>query len=249
MNEGFNSLESRISEINKFLLIAESNLELYQLIEEYYESDDLKIDILECVISFINKFKMFKDIDPFMKAVHYYIKKALEYKPTSVEELDYLLVKITIKGLFEEYQKISQGNQVSKYLTDSLEKLDLQPLIINLGLLLKPMYQDENSCSKTKAIEESRFIPASDEEKVRIIKNSIDKWLQNQFMDLYVQTELKALLKDEYRRLTAQYHILDESPLYSSLFVEVSEMLTLKFTVISLMDSLSEESFEPVPIK
>ena len=45
------------------------------------------------------------------------------------------------------------------------------------------------------------------------------------------------------------YDIEKHTETYKILFTEVMEMLSLKLTVISLMDSLSDSSINPVPIK
>ena len=45
------------------------------------------------------------------------------------------------------------------------------------------------------------------------------------------------------------YDIERNSELYNMLLTEVNEMLSLKLTVVSLMESFSDSSFNPVPIK
>jgi hypothetical protein len=121
--------------------------------------------------------------------------------------------------------------------------------MINLGLLLKPMYQDSEYLNKLNDIEEIEVSYVFNGENQLKIKKSIDNWLRTQPINLDNQERIKILLKEEFDSLTKNYNILKKSETYDKLFNEVMEMLTMRLTVISLTDSFSEESFEPISIR
>jgi len=246
------SIELKFCEIKQFLSISDENFDLRKLFNVIKNSEEKKDDFLEIILNFIQKFAMFKDIAPFMISVYNYIKKTFEYAPENSRDFEFLLIRTALTGFIQEYinyEKISQKERVLNYLTDSLNKLSLQPLIINLGLLLKPMYHDQKSLDSLKKLEEQEVAYTEDSESTKLIKESIDKWLETQILELNKQDELQEQLIDEYKRLISQFNISIESKTYETLLTEVKEMLALKLTVISLMASISNESFDPVPMK
>ena len=135
------------------------------------------------------------------------------------------------------------------FFSDSLDKLQIQPLIINLGLLLKPMYQDQEYLDRANKFQEVEISYSLNDEIEIKLKDAIDKWLKTQIINLDNQGSLKTNLKDRYDTLATEFRITKGSEFYQKLSTEVMEMLSMKFTMISLMDSMSDESFEPIPIK
>jgi len=147
------------------------------------------------------------------------------------------------------YSKINQKDQVLEFLTDSLEKLKKQPLIMNLGLLLKPMYQDQtylNNLENHKEVEITYNLGNNVDIQ---IKQEIDKWLETQDINLDNQDELKKHLNQKLENLFSNYNITLDSEKLRNLKMEAREMLTLKLTMVSLTEHLSEDSFEPIPIR
>jgi len=59
---------------------------------------------------------------------------------------------------------------------------------------------------------------------------------------------LKIKLKEVYDRLVSSFNLSMESERYTKILKEVNEMLAMKLTVLSLMNSVNE-SLEPIPIK
>ena len=146
------------------------------------------------------------------------------------------------------YSNLSQKEEILNFLAQSLGKLELQPLIINLGLILKPMYSDEEYLNKIKDYEEIEVSYILNDENEIQIKKEIDKWLESQYISLNNQDELRIKLKEVYDRLVLSYNLSMQSEIYNKLLKEVNEMLAMKLTVLSLMESV-DESYEPVPIK
>lgn len=248
------NLSSVYSEIKQLLSVSDQNFELEKYINHYFnaESDENKLEIVGDILNFVNKFSMFQDIKPFMGSLYKCITNTLEIKADSIYDFEDLLTKNAIMHFIQEYinySNINQKDQVLKYLADSLEKLDTQPLIMNLGILIKPMYRDHeylNSLKRTEEIKVSYNIIHDSEFQV---KTEIDYWLKTQDLNLESQEELTTRLLKELDRLFSKYTIPMTSNESKKLNLEAREMLNLKLTMLSLMDQISDDSIEPIPIK
>ena len=243
---------SLYSDIKSFLSIPDERFDLEEVINTTFklESEDTKLKVLGKTLSFITNFTMFKEIKPFMNSVYFCIKKTLEIKVENLEDYNELLIKNSLMRFIQEYimySNLSQKEQILNFLAHSLEKLELQPLIINLGLLLKPMYSDEEYLNKIKDYEEIEVTYILNDENEIKIKKEIDKWLEIQQMSLENQDILKAQLKEAYDQMVGAYNLSKESESYKKLLKEVEEMLAMRLTVLSLMESI-DMSFEPIPI-
>ena len=244
--------ESRYSEIRQFLSISELEFNLDKKIDELFDSDSLKMEILSNITQFIYYFSLFKNVKPFMNSVYYCIETTLEIRAESVSDFKELLVKNALMRFVQEYidySQLTQKRQVMKFLSDSFEKLQIQPIIINLGLLLKPMYQDKaylDRANKTK--EEKIYYSLLTENEIEI-KTIIDEWLKVQVITLNNQDEIKTELGKKYDDLMINFNIIKSSEIYKKLFKEIMEMLSMRLTLISLTESISDDSFEPIPIK
>jgi len=244
--------ESRYSDIKTFLSIPDNYFNLKQKVDFSFESDNIKEEILGKIAQFIYYFSMFKNIKPFMNAVYNCIEKTLDLEIESINDFQELLIKNALLNFIQDYinyAKLTQKRQILKLLSDSLDKLQIQPLIINLGLLLKPMYQDKEYLDNLTYLEEVEITYVKDDDFGIQIKDQIDNWLKTQKLDLDSQENLKLLLKRKYDEIISKYNIDRTSTYYQKLLTEAMEMLTMKLTMISLMDSVSEESLEPIPIK
>ena len=241
-------LESKYSEIRTLLAINDGKFDLDQVISGWPE--DKKLAVLDQVLNFVQNFYMFKELKPFMNSVYICIKKTLEIQ-ADINDYEELLVKNAIMRFLQEYitySNLSQKEEILNFLAQSLGKLELQPLIINLGLILKPMYSDEDYLNKIKDYEEIEVSYILNDENEIKIKREIDKWLESQFISLNNQDELRIKLKEVYDRLVSSFNLSMESERYTKILKEVNEMLAMKLTVLSLMNSVNE-SLEPIPIK
>ena len=241
-------LESKYSEIRTLLAINDGKFDLDQVINNWPE--DKKLAVLDKVLNFVQNFYMFKELKPFMNSVYICIKKTLEIQ-ADIDDYEELLIKNAIMRFLQEYitySNLSQKEEILNFLAGSLGKLELQPLIINLGLILKPMYSDEDYLNKIKDYEEIEVSYILNDENEIKIKREIDKWLESQYISLNNQNELKIKLKEVYDRLVSSFNLSMESERYTKILKEVNEMLAMKLTVLSLMNSVNE-SLEPIPIK
>lgn len=245
-------LESRYSEIKTFLSIPDNQFQLQQKINTFFESNENKIEILSKITNFIYYFTMFKNIKPFMHSLYKCILNTLDISIESPNDFNELLIKNSIMNFVQDYidyAQLNQKRQVLKLLSDSLDRLQLQPLIINLGLLLKPMYQDQEYQNKLKYLEEIEVSYDFNDQIPLQIKKSMDNWLKDRVIDLNNQESIKSALIKEFEHLTNKYNILSNSETYEKLFSEVMEMFSIKLTLISLMESFPEDSLQPLSIK
>jgi len=244
--------ESKYIEIRQFLSISELEFNLDKKIDELFDSDNLKMEILSKITQFISYFSIFKNIKPFMNSVYYCIEITLDIGTESVSDFKELLVKNALMRFVQEYidyAQLTQKRQILKLFSDSFDKLQIQPLIINLGLLLKPMYQDKaylDRANNTKDVEISYSLVDEIEIKIKTI---IDEWMKAQVITLSNQDKIKTELRKKYEDLASNFKIIKDSDIYLKLFTEVMEMLSMRLTMISLMGSISDDSLIPIPIK
>ncbi|NVM17743.1 MAG: hypothetical protein HWN80_08500 [Candidatus Lokiarchaeota archaeon] len=246
------NFESKYIEIRQFLSVPELEFNLDKKIDALFDSDSIKREILSKITQFINYFSIFKNVKPFMNSVYYCIETTLDLGVESGSDFKELLVKNALMRFVQEYidyAQLTQKRQILKLLSDSFDKLQIQPIIINLGLLLKPMYQDKaylDKANNTADVEISYSL--LDEIEIKI-KTIIDEWLKAQVITLNNQDIIKTELGKKYEDLARNFKIIKDSDIYLKLFTEVMEMLSMRLTVISLMESISDDSFEPIPIK
>lgn len=244
--------ESKYIEIRQFLSVPELEFNLDKKIDGLFDSDNIKMEILSKITQFINYFSIFKNVKPFMNSVYYCIETTLDIEVDSGSDFKELLVKNALMRFVQEYidyAQLTQKRQILKVLSDSFGKLQIQPIIINLGLLLKPMYQDKaylDRANNTKDVEISYSL--LDESEIKI-KTIIDEWLKTQVITLNNQDIIKTELRKKYEDLARNFKIIRDSDIYLKLFTEVMEMLSMRLTMISLMESILDDSFEPIPIK
>jgi hypothetical protein len=245
-------LESKYAEIKNLLSIPNEEFQLRNDIERNFDSDLMKLEILGKINQFISNFSLFKEIEPFMYSVYNCIVKTVDLKAESISDFYELLIKNTLMMFIQEYidyAQLSQKRQIMKLLSDSLDKLQIQPLIINLGLLLKPMYQDQEYVSKLRELKETEVSYTPNKGIELNVKESIDSWLKTQNFSLDNQNLLRNSLELKFESIAEQHNLAEESKTYQKLKVEVMEMLSLKLTMISLSETMIEETFEPIPIK
>ena len=244
--------ESKYFEIRQFLSVSELEFNLDKKIDELFDSDSHKMEILSKITQFIHYFSIFKNVKPFMNSVYYCIETTLDIGVVSVSDFKELLVKNALMRFVQEYidyAQLTQKRQILKLLSDSFEKLQIQPIIINLGLLLKPMYQDKAYLDRLNDFKDVEISYSLLDEIEIKIKTIIDDWLKAQVITLDNQDKIKTELIKKYEDLASNFKIIKDSDIYLKVFTEVMEMLSMRFTMISLMVSISDDSFEPIPIK
>jgi len=248
------NLSSVYSEIKQLLSISDKCFDLEKIINSNFkpESDENKLEILGDILNFVNRFSIFQEIKPFMNSLYTCITRTLEIKPDSIYDIEPLLIRNAIMYFVQEhinYSKISQKDQVLKVLTESFEKLETQPLIMNLGLLIKPIYQDQEYLTQLYGNKEVQVTYQMNNNTEIQIKSEIDAWLKFQDVNLEKHEELKKRLLNELEMLLLKYNFSHNIEKSKKLQMEVLEMLTLRLTMASLMEHVPDDSFEPISIK
>ena len=241
--------------------ISDENFDLKHLLLSNFQSTQIQSVILNRVLNFIYKFQMFREIKTFMDAVYKHIYNTLEVKDTNLNEFEYILIKTTLTGFIQDYvnyMSLYDKERVFEFLTQSFGRLSLEPLIINLGLLLKPIYQEQDDQLISINSEDTRItakvelgetdVGILNNNDTVLIKEAVNDWLEIQILDLNAQDEIREKLKVFYNDMAEIYDIKKDSDLYRMLLIDIMEMLSLKLTVMSLMESISDSSFKPVPI-
>ncbi len=246
MDDLYSSLGYNLRIVQEFLSIPNERFKLKMILYALSISIEDKITILEKLKAFLIPFSMFREIQEFMNSTYDYIQKTIEITGGSLNEFVRILIRTTLMGFIQEYVdyvRLYQKEEIFEYLTRALGKLSLQPLIINLGLLLKPMYQDKKYMERRKQSQEVEVEYTRDSEVETLIKGAIDEWIESQELNLDKQDDLRCQLAIEFNNLIEIYDVPKESELYKKLHIEVMEMLSLKLTVLSLMDSLHDDSY------
>ena len=245
-------LESKYLEIQQLLSIPVEKFDLPQKMNLYVNSENDKIEVLSKIHLFIRNFSMFSEVPLFMESVYQCIETTLEMKTDTINDFNNLLIKNSLMRFIQDYinyAQLNQKRQLLRLLSDSLDKLQIQPLIINLGLLLKPMYQDSNYLEHLKISNEVEVEYNLDDNLELMIKTDINNWLQNSHVTLENQDERRKELLEYYDFLVNKYDISIDSSKYIPLKNDILEMLSMKLTMLSLMDSFLEDTIEPLPIK
>lgn len=246
------SLESKYLEIQEFLLIPKEKFELPQKLDSFFNSDDFKLEILGKIQLFIRNFSMFNNVKFFMESVYQCIENTIGMKFNTIQDFNNLLIKNSLMRFIQDYvdyAQLTQKRQLLRLLSDSLDKLQIQPLIINLGLLLKPMYQDSNYLKNLRTLNESEVTYDLNDNLEKKIKSDIDNWLRNSEITLENQEERRKELLEYYDFLITKYGNPFDLKKYKNLKTEVGEMLSLKLTLLSLMDNFLDESTKPLSIR
>ena len=248
------NFSSVYSEIKQFLSVSNEDFDLENQINHFFnkEPDENKLEIVGDILNFVNKFSMFQEIKPFMDSLYKCIINTVSLKPDSTYDFEDLLTKNAIYFFIQEhinYSNITQKDLVLGFLADSLEKLETQPLITNLGLLIKPMYKDQDYLNNLKHTEEIEVAYEVTNNSEIQVKTEIDSWLKKQDLNLENQEEFKRRLLVELERLILKYNISKTSEESKKLNLEALEMFNLKLTMLSLMDQICDDSYDPIPIK
>jgi len=111
--------ESKYFEIRQFLSISELEFNLDKKIDEFFDSDSLKMEIISKITQFIHYFSIFKNIKPFMNSVYLCIETTLDLRVESGSDFKELLVKNALMKFVQEYidyTQLTQKRQVMKLL-------------------------------------------------------------------------------------------------------------------------------------
>ena len=219
-------------------------------IEENFKDDKDRETILAIIVEFVRYFALFRDLRPLQLELHQCILDAIKMvdHPLDLGELLQKSILLRLVEIYIEYAGFEQKEKILNILSTSLETLAAGPLFLNLGLLVRPIFQQE-SYQRAQEAREEREIVYSVEYKTTSttdleIKQVMDRWIKNQRIDLDAQDKIKHALKEKFQQECRQRGV----PARDDLLFQVEEMLNMQFTLASLDMSLGEEDITPTPI-
>ncbi len=224
--------------------------EIGHSVEESFRDIKDRETCIAVVAEFVRYFALFQGLKPLRAEVHRCIIEAVKMAE-KVLDLGELLQKSILLRLVEIYIEnagLGQKEKILNILSTSLETLAPGPLFLNLGLLVRPIFQQEGY-QRTQEAHEEREIVYSVE--YRTISNSdleikqvMDKWIKAQRIDLDSQEKMKRALEAKFQEECGRRGV----PARDDLLFQVQEMLNMQLTIASLQMSLGEEDLGPIPI-
>ncbi len=224
--------------------------EIGHVLEESFSDTKDRDTGIAIIAEFVRYFALFQTLGPLRKEVHRCIIDGIKMAER-VLDLGELLQKSILMRFVEIYIEnagLGQKEKILNILSTSLETLAPGPLFLNLGLLVRPIFQ-QDSYQRTQQAQEEREIVYAVEYKSTSnldleIKQAMDKWIKSQRMDLDAQDKMKRALKDKFQEECGHRGV----PARDDLLFQVQEMLNMQLTIASLQMSLGEEDLAPTPI-
>ncbi len=202
------------------------------------------------IAEFVQYFALFQTLKPLRMELHHVIIDSIRMAE-KVGDLGELLQKSILMRLVEIYIEnagLGQKEKILNILSTSLETLAPGPLFLNLGLLIRPLFQQDSYQSTQKAQEEREIVYAVEYKCISDsdlkIKQAIDKWIKSQRIDLDAQDKMKRELKEKFQEECGRRGV----PARDDLFFQVQEMLNMQLTIASLQMSLGDEDLAPIPM-
>ena len=186
------SYEQILGNIKIFLEIPPQDSELSRKISAAFSEPEEHLQAAEAVYQFVKYFEMFKTLKALLNIVKEIILSAFDIIE-SPEDLPETLTKsilLRITEIYIDYSQFPDKEKILKTLSQSLEILAPSAIIINLGLLVKPVFSDPNYIEKQQA-EEIFSVEKIDSSDVALkIKADVDHWIKSQMLmvdeqDLY----------------------------------------------------------------
>ena len=201
--------------------------------------------------TFCQYFMMFQTQTALMKVVYEVIDSTFEIID-NLQDLEDLLVKsITLRiiEIFIDYSKLEgDKDKVIKTLSTSLDILAPAPLIINLGMLVKPVFNDPEFVAQMATQEVEVVAVIDNSEIAQEIKGGVDRWINMQSLNLDSQDELLSFVEAEVIKLGSEKGFDLASSEFSNLLLECKEMVNLKLAAMSFLMGFDDEDLSPQPL-
>ncbi len=240
----------QLKTIRNFLELSDKDRRISENLEEIFK-DKTEIDqAIKIIGEFVNYFNLFNDLKFLKKEIVDCILGTLEICTNNKELMDSLLktTLFRILEIFLDHSKI-QGDKdkIIKTLSLSLEILAPSALIINLGMIAKPVFQDEDYQAQ-KALEAEEIEKIDHSVIADAIKAEVSNWIEMQQLNLEKQKELTDHVEIMVARLAAEQGLATETEQYYNLVLESKEMVNLKLTAMSLLMDFGDEDLSPQPL-
>src|SRR4030042_5710359 len=210
--------------------------DILHILEECFSNPKDRETGIIIIKEFVQYFALFQTLKPLRLEIHRCVMETIQIADR-VSDLGDLLQKAILLRLVEIYignAGLEQKDKILNILSSSLETLAPGPLFLNLGLLVRPIFQQE-SYQRAQQAQEEREIVYSIEYKTISktdieIKKVMDKWIKSQRFDLEAQDKLKSALKQKLQEECKNRGL----PTRDDLLFQVQEMLNMQLTLASL---------------
>lgn len=203
------------------------------------------------ITDFVHYFSMFQGLKSIRLELYRSILDSIGMAD-NIADLRELLQKTILLRFVEIYvdnARLEQKDKILDILSSSLETLAPGPLFLNLGLLVRPIFQDKEFQQKQEAEEEKEIIYTQEYASITdadvAIKNAIDLWIRSQQLSLDIQDELYQVLSLQFEKECSLRGI----PPREDLLIQCKEMLNMQLALVSLQMSLEDEDEDLSPVK
>jgi hypothetical protein len=241
--------QENLNKISSFFGKNEGEYSLDSKLDGKFDSNEQKEKASALVLEFISYFDMFKGLKALMDEVSGVIDSTFEICE-NLDDFSDLLVKSILLRIIEIYidnSPYSDKEKILKTLSQSFEILAPSALIINLGLMVKPIFSDPDYIARKSAETQVMVKEIDNSEIARDIKANIDRWIKMQDLNPEFQDELTDSLKVEVERLSQEKELINKEEI-TQIVLECQEMMNMQLTAISLMMDFGDEDLSPQPI-
>jgi len=240
-----------VKNINTFLDLPVDSNEISKKISDNFTGLPDKQKIAEAIFQFIKYFDMFRNLKELLKVVKQIIHANFEICENSADFQELLVKSILLRitEIYIDYAKFTDKEKILKTLSQSLEVLAPSALIINLGLMVKPIFTDTAYIEKSRQDDAVEVITAIDSSEIALkIKSDVDKWIKSQSINIDQQDLLKGQLDSELNRIASKCGLATTDPHFIRVRNECNEMLNMQLTAMSLIMDFGDEDLSPQPI-
>ena len=240
-----------LQRVRIFLNLSDKDARISNGVCDSFKDSSDRLKALETISTFVGYFQLFNDLDYLKKEVQECIVGTLEICSNMNELMDSLL-KSTLFSILElvlDYSKIKgDKDKVLKTLSTSLEILAPSALIINLGTMAKPVFEDKDYQAKKSQEEQVEVKEIEQSDIAQEIKAKIASWIETQQLSLEQQGELHKQIEQKIAKLAEEKGLEKASKEYQNIIVESKEMVNLKLTAMSLIMDFGDEDLSPQPL-
>ena len=242
--------QAGIEQIHTILGISLDGSQLVANLQERFSDPGKQQKIVEHMKDFLRYFDMFKGITALFQELTDILKGSFEICE-KVEDYPDLLMKSILLRIIEIYidhSPYQDKEKILKTLAVSFEILAPSALIINLGLMAKPIFTDPEYLTGKKKDTVIEIKKVDNSALAQKLKNSIDSWIRQQNLNPEFQEQHLIDLITHFETIAAELGLNPETPEFNNLLLESQEMVNMQLTAMSLMMDFGDEDLSPQPI-
>lgn len=231
-----------------------TNQQFYDLLGQFCKEEKNYIETIVETMKYLDYFGSYLDEQEFRIRIFKIIKLSYEIceKPHDISEI---LIKTSIINLMETYINYSALSGVVKETvlnilgeTFSSGKLRPQAQIINVCIMVSPIFKDKNYLKDKGQYEEEIVYEVEAVDIELKIKNKMDTWIKTLDISLDNQDKFASDAKLKLKEICEELNYKTTPESYNILENACVEMLMMQLTVASLLFDLGDEDLSPVPL-